>query len=101
MVSGETDLIVSDDRIAEFSYGTNLMQLVTGMGCTLNSIISAFCSVEADYFKASKLAILYFTLCGEIAMQSSKMPASFKVAFIDTLYLPDWKFIKNKLMLMQ
>lgn len=97
VVSGETDLIISGNNFTKLSFGTNLMQLVTGMGCALNSIIAAFCAVESDYFQAAKLATLYFNLCGETAAQTSTKPASFKITFIDTLHSPNWEFIKNKL----
>jgi len=97
VVSGANDLIIAPHKIATLFFGSPLMQSVTGMGCSLNAVITAFASINPNYFQASKLATAYFNLCAEIAAHKSQVPGSFKVAFMDALYCPDWSFIQQRL----
>lgn len=95
VVSGPVDFITDGTRKAEISYGSSLMPLVTGMGCTLSAVISAFRGVESDDFEASVLATHYFTLCGELTAKTTKNPSSFCTNFIDNLHAADFKKLRE------
>ncbi len=95
VVSGPIDFITDGTREAEIPYGSSLMPLVTGMGCTLSAIISAFRGVITNNFEASLLATQYFNLCGELAAKSAKNPSSFCTHFIDNLYAADFKKLRE------
>ena len=73
------------------------MQSVTGMGYVLSSITAAFCAVEADPFQASLLSAAFYSLCGEQAAQRASCPGSFKVAFLDALYHPNFDSMRERL----
>jgi len=96
-ISGETDIVVDSVHTQSLSFGSPLMQRVVGMGCTLTAVIAAFRAVEKDAFQAALLGTAYFGLCGEQAANKSKTPGSFKTAFIDSLYEPDFKGMHEKI----
>ncbi len=97
IVSGATDIIVKKDSIKYLSFGSPLMQYITGIGCTLSAITAAFCSVETDLFQASLLSTAFYGLCGEQAEQKASCPGSFKVAFLDAIYSPNFEFMRERL----
>ncbi|MCL2567486.1 MAG: hydroxyethylthiazole kinase [Alphaproteobacteria bacterium] len=85
-ISGKTDFIVDNSQNASLSFGSEIMSKITGMGCSLGGITAAFTAVSNNYFEAARLAVLYYTICAEIAYQKAQSPASFKTKFIDTLF---------------
>jgi len=84
-VSGPEDFITNGQQQETLSYGSPIMSKITGMGCALTAIIAAFIAVEQDFFEATKLAIGYFGLCGNLAEHKTNKPGSFRVTFIDAL----------------
>jgi hydroxyethylthiazole kinase len=96
-ISGATDIVVEKARTQTLSFGSPLMPRVIGMGCTLTAVIAAFHAVERDSFSAAILGTAYFGLCGEQAAQKTKTPGSFKAAFIDSLYEPDFDMMSKRL----
>ncbi len=95
VVSGEIDFIADDTRQTSLTVGSNLMPLITGMGCTLTAIISAFRAVVSDSYEASVMATTYFGLCGNLAALKTKTPGTFRAIFIDTLYAPHFKSMRE------
>lgn len=86
VVSGAIDYITNGSDEAEVTFGSPLMTLVTGMGCTLTAIIAAFHAIIQDPFQASVLATHYFGWCGELAATTCDHPGSFRIQFIDALH---------------
>lgn len=86
VVSGAIDFITDGSGETEVHYGSSLMPLITGMGCTLTAVIAAFCAVVSDTFVSAQLATNYFGLCGNIAEREAKTPGAFRTAFIDSLF---------------
>lgn len=84
-VSGEKDRVISADKQGAFARGHAMMSSITGSGCLLSSVISAFNAVCTDYYTASCLAVVYFGFCGEQAAKLSNGPGSFKSHFIDAM----------------
>ncbi len=98
-ISGETDIIVGRDGIAEVHNGNKLMPLVTGLGCTASVITAAFCAVNEDHLSASTHAMALMGICGELAAQRSEGPGSMQMNFIDELYNINDNTIINSLKL--
>ena len=97
-ISGEIDYIIGIDAINENYYGDELMTRVTGMGCALGAVIAAFAAVEPDRFLATNVAIAFYTLVAQDARCRADKPAKFRTEFIDSLFAPNWDFIKDKLL---
>lgn len=94
-VSGPVDFITDGARTSQIIHGSNLMPLVTGMGCAVTAVIAAFLAVLDDPFVASDIGVHYFSLCGEMTALTYTMPGTFKSAFIDQLYMADFTGMKN------
>ena len=96
-ISGETDYIIANKLYNPCPFGNFLMPKITGMGCVLSSVIAVFNCVETDPFKATLLAHLYYSLCGELAYKKQNSLGYFKNHFIDMIYQPDYDYIQNKI----
>ncbi|WP_168464599.1 hydroxyethylthiazole kinase [Wolbachia endosymbiont of Ctenocephalides felis wCfeT] len=97
ITSGAADIVVKKGSIKYLPFGSPIMQYITGMGCVLSAVTAAFCSVETDLFQASLLSTAFYGLCGEQAEQKASCPGSFKVAFLDALYSPNFEFMRKRL----
>lgn len=84
-VSGAVDVIVSKNKIAYIKNGHPVMSRVTGMGCSASAIAGAFCAVTTDVFEAAVAAAATVAVCGDIAAETSTLPGSFQIAFLDAL----------------
>ncbi|MDP5252904.1 MULTISPECIES: hydroxyethylthiazole kinase [unclassified Vibrio] len=96
VVSGETDYIVTNDRIVALHNGDAMMPYVTGMGCTLTALTAAFAAVGDDT-GLSAAAIL--GVAGEIAAEQSRGPGSLQVTLLDELYQLDEDTLTKRLAL--
>lgn len=96
-ISGEKDIIYSEDLYYESQFGTPLMTKITGMGCVLTSIIAGFDTVLHPSAYASHVSIMFYNLCGELALKKSSHPATFKNYFIDTIFAPDYDYIHKRI----
>ena len=84
-VSGPTDLVVREDRVARCHNGHPIMARVTGMGCTATALMGAFAAVDPDPFRAAASAMAVMGVAGEVAFGKCSGPGSFQVAFLDAL----------------
>lgn len=94
VISGATDYITNGKKEMSIPYGSSLMPLVTGMGCALTAVITAFRSVIDDNREASILGASYFGLCGALAETKAQHPGSFRMHFIDALHQADFKELR-------
>ena len=90
VVSGEHDIVTDGQKNERLTFGSSLMPLVTGMGCTLTAVIAAFRAVVPSPYEAATLATAYFSLCGSMAAKKTDKPGSFRTLFIDELYAADF-----------
>lgn len=97
IISGPEDFITNGHKTKILPYGSHLMTLITGMGCTMTAVIAAFITNNSNHFQAATYATAYFGLCGQLAHQQSTVPGSFKEAFINNLFHPDWNFFADQL----
>lgn len=90
VISGKTDAIIDDNQVCLWDRGSALMPRITGSGCLLSAVIAAFNAVEHDRFKAASAAVLFYSVCGELAARNTNAPGTFKPYFLDTLsFLPE------------
>jgi len=85
VVSGETDYIVTRNKVSSVNNGREIMSKVTGMGCTATSVIGASIAVEDDVHEAAVFSMALMGVAGEIAESKSNGPGSFQISFLDTL----------------
>lgn len=90
VISGQEDFITNGKQEQSLTYGSDLMPLITGMGCTMTAVLSAFVACNPNHFQAAVQATAFFGLCGQVTHQHAKAPATFRQAFIDNLFHPDW-----------
>ena len=85
-VSGATDYIVSNNKVAKVKNGHPMMTSVTGMGCAATALIGGFVGVIDDKYRATLSAMALMGVAGELAVEQSKGPGSLQLNFIDILY---------------
>ena len=61
------------------------MGQVVGTGCMLGSTLGVFCGVSSNYLEATLSAVTAYGIAGEKASKKATQPASYKVAFLDSI----------------
>ena len=84
-VSGEEDFITDGKDEMNCAGGSALFTKITGSGCALGGVMAVYAAV-ASPFIAALAATTVFNIAGTKAAGMSDAPASFKVAFLDSLY---------------
>ncbi len=85
-VSGAIDFIIEKGATIKIMNGHPIMPRITGMGCVATAITAAFAAVNPSRLHAAANAMALMGIAGEIAAERSAGPASFEMAFIDTIY---------------
>lgn len=85
-ISGETDIIIDDNRKTEINNGHELMTKVTGLGCSATAVIGAFIAIIDDKQEAVAAAMALFSISGELAVKQSNGPGSLQMNLLDKLY---------------
>lgn len=85
-ISGETDIVVSQDRTFYISNGDALMTKVTGLGCSASAVIGAFIATVEDTAEAVAAATALFSISGELAARHSKGPGTLQLNLLDALH---------------
>ncbi|WP_153110867.1 hydroxyethylthiazole kinase [Propionivibrio limicola] len=86
-VTGETDFITDGTTTWATPWGHPVMTRVVGSGCALSALVAAFTAQAPNRLHAVAAACAVAGLCGERAAAMSRGPGSFKVEFLDALYL--------------
>jgi hydroxyethylthiazole kinase len=84
VVTGAMDFVTDGTRAARISGGSDIMPMITAMGCSLTALTGAFAAV-APPFEACVAALAMFAEAGTRAAQKASGPGSFQVAFLDAL----------------
>ena len=84
-VSGPVDIITDGRELVRIDNGHPLLTRVTGGGCALGAVITAFAAVDADRFATTVAAATVYTVAAELAAEAAAGPGSFAVAFVDAL----------------
>lgn len=85
-ITGKRDIISDGTRVLAVDNGHRWLTTLTGTGCMATTVVAAFAAVADDLLVSTACALAYFGYAAERAAQEAKGPASFKVAFFDTLY---------------
>ena len=83
LVSGQTDIITNGERTVYVKNGIPDMAFVTGTGCMLGSLCTAFMA-SLGPMDAAVSACVYFGICGELAVTDSGN-GSFMVNLMDKI----------------
>ncbi|MFT5066393.1 MAG: hydroxyethylthiazole kinase [Yoonia sp.] len=83
-ITGKVDFITDGKHAARVSGGSDIMPMVTAMGCSLTALIGAFAAVALP-LDATVAALAMFAEAGTRAAQTANGPGSFQVAFLDAL----------------
>jgi hydroxyethylthiazole kinase len=86
IMTGKEDIISDGERTFIVKNGHELMGSIVGTGCMAASVIGLFASVNSDYCEASRDALCYFGVAGELAAEKSNGPGSFKVNLYDEVF---------------
>jgi len=97
VMTGKEDIISDGNRTFIVKNGHELMGSIVGTGCMAASIIGSFASVNPDYCDASRDALCYFGVAGELAAEKSNGPGRFKVNLYDEVFNLSDETIKNKM----
>ncbi len=85
-VSGEEDFVTDGTQEIFCAGGSKFFTKITGSGCALGGVMAIYLSV-ANPFVAALTASTMFNLAGTKAAAQAQAPASFKINFLDNLYL--------------
>lgn len=86
VMTGKTDIVSDGKRTYLVKNGHDQMGSIVGTGCMAASVIGLFAAVNPDYCDASKDALCYFGIAGELAAAKSIGPGSFKVNLYDEVF---------------
>ncbi|KUO93299.1 MAG: hydroxyethylthiazole kinase [Thermocladium sp.] len=86
VATGPVDYVSDARRRGEVRNGTPMLQLVTGSGCMLGSVMSSFLAVNRDPFTAAIEGLVAFEVAAESAVEGAMGPASFRNKLIDEVY---------------
>ncbi|MDR1200366.1 MAG: hydroxyethylthiazole kinase [Tannerellaceae bacterium] len=85
-ISGETDIIVSDQQTICVHNGSTMMTKVTGLGCSASAVIGAYIAGIENKLDAVVAATSLFSISGEIAAKQAAGTGSLQVLLLDKLY---------------
>ncbi|MGE5627303.1 MAG: hydroxyethylthiazole kinase [Solirubrobacterales bacterium] len=84
--TGEFDYISDGKRSAIVKNGTDMFTKITGAGCMLGALCAGTAGASDDKFLSTVAAIVSMNVAGEDACKKSKLPGSFKVNLMDSIY---------------
>lgn len=87
LVSGQTDLIINQEEAYLLTGGHPMMGSVTGTGCMLGALCTAFLPVSEKPLHAVLLGTVMMGIAGETAVSLYPAPGHFQIGLLDQLYL--------------
>nr|WP_323368610.1 hydroxyethylthiazole kinase [Radiobacillus deserti] len=88
-VTGEKDVITDGKQTFIVENGHSLLTKVTGAGCLLSSVTTAFIACGTDILESTAAAISFYGVVAEVAAENNPGPGSFQMAFLDALHQVD------------
>lgn len=88
-ITGETDIVIQDNKIYKLSNGSPLLAKVTGAGCLLGAVIASFLNQDKKVTIDMLIdAISIYNIVSEQAEKNSKNngPGSFMIELLNALY---------------
>jgi len=85
--TGQVDVVSDGARTLSLHNGCALLTRITGAGCMAGALCAATAAVSPDDpLAAAVAAITAMNVAGELAVEKSPLPGSFRVALIDAIY---------------
>lgn len=84
-VSGKEDMVTDGSTIVRSEGGSDMMERITGSGCSLGGVTAVYAAVASPFIAALTATSIY-NLAGRRAAQSSNGPGMFQWMFLDELY---------------
>ncbi|MDR2158902.1 MAG: hydroxyethylthiazole kinase [Treponema sp.] len=89
--TGKVDVVGDGKRLARISNGVEMLTRITGAGCMLGALCGAAAAVAdksggGGMFAAACAAVAGMGIAGELAFEKARLPGSFRVALIDSIY---------------
>jgi hydroxyethylthiazole kinase len=85
-VTGQTDVLCDGTRARRIHGGTPMLSRITGSGCMLSAMATAYLAANPDTpFDAMTAAVCALKLCGERAAAYAPGCGSFRVALLDEI----------------
>lgn len=96
-VTGETDIIYFDGKIAEIKNGIKALSSVTGTGCMTTGILGGLCAV-CEPFTAASAAVSLMGIAGELSFEKygSQGTGSFHIGIINEISRMNAETFKEK-----
>ncbi len=85
VATGAVDVVTDGKTVVRLGNGSPLAPRVTALGCSMSSVMAAYLALTEPFDAALGATILYGVV-GDIAGEAARGPASFRTAFLDTLY---------------
>lgn len=85
-ITGKRDVITDGERAIVVDNGSEWLTTLTGTGCSATAVVAAFAAVEPDPVVAAAGGLACLGYAAELGSEGARGPASFKVAFYDSLY---------------
>ena len=85
VITGETDFVTDGSRVARVSGGSEIMPMITALGCSLTCLMGGFAAV-APPMEAAATALALFAEAGVQAEKKATGPGSFQPHFLDALH---------------
>ena len=99
-VTGQIDIIADKNHAYCIRNGCSMMKSVTGSGCQLSALTSAFITANPErIFEATASAVCAMGVCGEIALEhleAHEGNAGFRNRIIDAVYHLDAETLNKK-----
>lgn len=86
IVTGKQDIITDGSDCYSVENGDPLLTKVTGAGCLLSSVVTAFLASGYNTLESATSAVGFYGIAAEVAAQHTSAPGSFQMAFLDALY---------------
>ena len=86
VATGEKDYVVSKDSVNINNTGHEILQMVTGTGCALSSLVGAFFATASQKEIGVLSALVFYGAAAQKAELISNGPGTFQINFLDALY---------------
>jgi len=83
-VTGPVDFVTDGRQAAHVHGGSELMPVVTALGCSQTALMGAY-AATGPAFEAACAALAHFKVAGAKAATQAQGPGSFQVHFLDAL----------------
>ena len=98
--TGKADVITDGKLLARVDNGSEMLTKITGAGCMVGALCGAAAaaakSAGEGMFSAALAGIMAMGIAGDLAAEKAKLPGSFRVALMDSIYTVTGKTILEK-----